>query len=219
MLHVIYHTAYFTNDGAFLSCKELDACFNTIGDEHNYTLAERPQIGCRLLLPKLELNRNISPKYREYLQSKHPDHNLKFASVSEIDDDFGTICELYAIYERYIQDEESGEPYSIEVSIGQSNDVCLHLIAIPTDYDGVYYHTTKWDSVDFECNVKTGDCVHISSNRDVTIFYKDWQINGKWETMEQNSEDDFVYHCRSSLFSFDITISIKRGTWDEDNEK
>ena len=219
MLHVIYHTAYFTNDGAFLSCKELDACFNTIEDEHNYSLAEQPQIGCRLLLPKLELNRNISPKHREYLCSKHPDNNLKFASVSEIDDDFGTICELYAIYERYIQDEESGEPYSIEVSIGQSNDVCLHLFAIPVDYDEVYYHTTKWDSVDFECNVKTGDCVRISSNRDVTIFYKDWQINGKWETMEQNSEDDFVYHCRSSLFSFDITISIKRGTWDEDNEK
>lgn len=67
MLHVIYHTAYFTDNGEFLSCKELDACFNTIGDEHNFTHVEQPQIGCRLLLPKLELNKNISPKHREYL--------------------------------------------------------------------------------------------------------------------------------------------------------
>ena len=95
----------------------------------------------------------------------------------------------------------------------------LFLLVQPVDYDLGDCHLTRWDAVSYEGTtlVKTDDCVHITSKKEVIISYKDFSITGKWETMEQVSKDIFVYHCRNSLFPFDITI--ERYLWNDCGEE
>jgi len=208
MKHVIYRTEYYSNTGAFLRDEENDAYFNTIENDPTIEFEVKPPIGCRLLQPKLVPSR-ISKEQWAVLSTKKPDYQLKYASLYDVDKDRYAI---YAIYERFFEEEESNEVYSLCVSIGSKKELTLYLFVIPVDYDLGDRHTTKWDAVNFDGTtpVKTEDCVHITSNNKVTIFYKDFTIEGEWLSMEQISQYEFVYHCQNSIFPFDITINIER---------
>ena len=216
MKHVIYRTEYYSHAGVLLREEESDAYFNTIENDPTIEFEAKPPIGCRLLQPKLVPSR-ISKEQWAVLSTKKPDYQLKYASLYDIDNEQYAI---YAIYERYFE-EESSEAYSLCVTIGSKREVSLYLTVIPVDYDLVDFHTTKWDAIEYDgiTPIKTGDCVHIASNNKVTIFYKDFTIEGEWESMEQISKCEFVYHCHNSLFHFDITISIERGEWNGDYEE
>ena len=208
MRHVIYRTEYYNSAGELLDDEESDAWFGTMKGDPTVEFEAEPPIGCRLLLPKL-LSSRLSKEQWEILQSKKADHKLKFASLYDVNENQYAI---YAIYERVFEEEESDEEYSLCVSFGSNDEVCLRLFVIPIDYDLGDIHTTRWDAICFEGTtlVKTDDCVHITSKKEVIIFYKDFTIEGKWLSMEQISKHEFVYHCKNSLFPFDITINIER---------
>ena len=217
MRHVIYRTEYFNRAGVLVRAEESDAYFNTMEGDPTLEFETQPPIGCRLLQPKLVPSR-ISAEQWEVLKSKKTDYELKFASLYDVNKDQYAI---YAIYERIFKEEESEEVYSLSVSMGNNDEVCLHLLVLPVDYDLGDCHTTRWDAIEYDgiTPVKKDDCVHITSDKKVTIFYKDFTICGVWDTMEQITKDRFVYHCYNSLFSFDVTINIERDTWDGDYEK
>lgn len=207
MKHVIYSIEFYSGNGTFLREEEIDAYFNTIPEDSSGSQEKVPPIGCRLLQPKLVPSR-LTKEQWEHLCAKKPDYILRYASLYDVDENQYAI---YAIYERMIEGE-SEEVYSLNVSIGKDNEVCLFLLVQPVDYDLGDCHLTRWDAVSYEGTtlVQTDDCVNITSNKKVTIFYKDFTIEGKWLSMEQISKHEFVYHCKNSLFPFDITINIER---------
>ena len=217
MKHVIYRTEYFNRAGELLRDEESDAYFNTIEKDPTINFEAKPPIGCRLLQPKLVPSR-LSKEQWEVLQSKMPDYKLKYASMYDVDENQYAI---HAIYERVFENEESNEVYTLSVSMGSNNEVCLHLLVLPVDYDLGDSHITRWDAVDYDgiTPIKTDDCVHITSNKKVIIFYKDFTIEGEWSSMDQISKYEFVYHCRNSLFPFDISINLQReDSWSDNNE-
>lgn len=216
MRHVIYRTEYFNRAGELLRDEESDAYFNTMDGDPTLEFEAQPPVGCRLLQPKLVPSR-ISAEQWEILKSKKSDYELKFASLYDVDENQYAI---YAIYERVYEDIDSNEVYTLCVSMESNDEVSLHLFVLPIDYDLGDCHTTRWDAIEYDGTtpVKTDDCVHITSDRKVTIFHKDFTIIGKWESMEQISKCEFVYHCHNSLFPFDITISIQRDTCSDNYE-
>ena len=208
MRHVIYRTEYFNRAGELLRDEESDAYFNTMEGDPTLEFEAQPPVGCRLLQPKIVQSR-INKEQWEILKSKKSDYELKYASLYDVDENQYAI---YAIYERIFKDEESEDVYSLSVTMGRNDEVCLHLDVLPIDYDLGDCHITRWDAVRYDgiTPMKTEDCVHITSNKTVTIFYKDFTIEGEWSSMEQISKYEFVYHCCNSIFLFDITINIKR---------
>ena len=217
MRHVIYRTEYFNRAGEFLRDEESDAYFNTMEGDPTLEFEAKPPIGCRLLQPKLVPNR-LSKEQWKVLRSEKSDYELKYASLYDVDENQYAI---YAISERVFKDEESNEVYILSVSMGSNDEVCLHLLVLPIDYDLGDNHITRWDAIDYDgiTPIKTDDCVHIVSDKEVTIFYKDFVIKGKWESMEQISQYEFVYHCRNSLFPFDISINLQReDSWSDNYE-
>ena len=217
MRHIIYRTEYYNRAGELLRDEESDAYFNTMEGDPTLEFEAQPPVGCRLLQPKLVQSR-INKEQWEILKARKSDYELKYASLYDVDEDQYAI---YAIYERIFKEEESDESYSLGVTMGSNDEVCLHLDVIPIDYDLGDCHTTRWDAIEYDgiTPVKTDSCVHIASDKAVTIFYKEFSIVGVWDSMEQISKGEFVYHCHNSLFSFKITINIERYSWDDDYEK
>ena len=87
---------------------------------------------------------------------------------------------------------------------------------IPFDYKLDEEHITRWDEALFEGTdiSRTENYIKIISSpdpaqdRQVIIHHNSWTISGKWETMTQQPDGLFIYHCRNSLLAFDITINI-----------
>lgn len=222
MKHVIYRTEHYSRGGAFLGEEEYDAYFQTLDNDIMMDIAVQPPVGCRLLLPKLVPSR-ISEKQWEKLCSKKPGYQLRYASLYDEDQ---LRYAIYAIYERMVEDDDYLEPYMAHVSIGETGDVTLDMCVVPTDYDLHDIHITKWDAVDSfgETGGSASRGISISAAKDpagdkgVTVFYDDLHISGRWISMEQVSPRLFVYHCRNSLFRFDVSFNIERYPWDGDYE-
>ena len=215
MKHVIYHTAYFDSNGQFLREEEQDAYFNTLPQDELELPDDFPPVGCRLLQPKLVPSR-LSKAQWEYLKAKKPDYELKYASL--VDGENGNYS-LYAIYEKWLGYEKNGEissVYPIAVSFGDKEEVTLEMHVIPFDYQLDDEHITRWDEALFEGTdiSRTENYIKIISSPDpaqdkqVIIHHNSWTISGKWETMTQQPDGLFIYHCRNSLLAFDITINI-----------
>ena len=215
MKHVIYHTDYFDSNGQFLREEEQDAYFNTLPQDELELPEDIPPVGCRLLQPKLVPSR-LSKAQWDYLGAKKPDYELKYASL--VDGENGNYS-LYAIYEKWLGYEKNGEissVYPIAVSFGDKEEVTLEMHVIPFDYQLDDEHITRWDEALFEGTdiSRTENYIKIISSPDpaqdkqVIIHHNSWTISGKWETMTQHPDGLFVYHCRNSLFAFDITINI-----------
>ena len=217
MIHVVYYTEFYDSHGTFLRCEESDAYFNTLPEEASVFPGTVPPVGCRLLLPKLELSR-LTKEQWENLRTKKPEYELKYASLC--DGENGEYS-IYAIFEKWIGNEENGEISEVLpmcVSFGKNDDVTLEMHAIPIDYALIDEHITRWDEALFEGTdiSRTDNYIKIVASPDstkdkqVSIHHDDWTIIGKWETMEQVSKEIFVYHCHNSLFPFKITINIEK---------
>ena len=217
MKHVIYHTDYFDSNGQFLREEEYDAYFNTLPQNELEFPEDIPPVGCRLLQPKLVPSR-LSKAQWEYLRTKKPDYELKYASL--VDGENGNYS-LYAIYEKWLGYEKNGEissVYPVAVSFGDKKEVTLEMHVIPFDYQLEDEHITRWDEALFEGTdiSRTENYIKIISSPDsekdkqVIIHRNDWTLSGKWETMVQQPDGLFVYHCRNSLLAFDITINIEQ---------
>lgn len=216
MKHVIYHTEYYNRNEMFCHREEeCDAYFNIIdGDDADETEAQ-PPIGCRLLQPKL-LASKLSKKQWDNLVAKKPDHTLRYASLYDVDENQYVI---YAIYECVTEEVYDGEGYTAHVSLGENNDIILEMFVIPKDFGlAPGDHVTLWHELDYS-NMdrrETDNWIRISSSknpkkdRKVWISRNGWNILGKWESMEHVSLYEFVYHCRNSLFRFDVTINIEK---------
>lgn len=209
MKHVIYYTEYYDHLGNLLRKEENDAYFNTFPDDKEaLDIAAQPPVGCRLLLPKLLSGKLSEGDWRAFA-AKKPDYQLKYASQYDVDDGFA----IYAIYEQLLDDEEFPEPYMVHVSFGAGNELTLDLCVAPLDYDLGDIHITRWEAVgpdaeDKGISIVAGD--NSTQDRQITIYYEDWTVSGRWETMEQVSKDVFKYHCHNSLFPFTVTINIER---------
>ena len=217
MKHVIYNTAYFDSNGQFLREEEQDAYFNTLPQDELELPDDFPPVGCRLLQPKLVPSR-LSKAQWEYLKAKKPDCELKYASL--VDGENGNYS-LYAIYEKWLGYEKNGEissVYPIAVSFGDKEEVTLEMHVIPFDYQLEDEHITRWDEALFketdisrtENYIKIISSPNPAQDKQVIIHHNSWTISGKWETMTQQPDGLFVYHCRNSLFAFTITINIKQ---------
>lgn len=221
MKHVIYHTDYYDHAGNILRDEEYDAYFNTLPDDDSEDTEKLPPIGYRLLQPKLVPSR-LSNEQWESLIAKQPDYQLRYASLFDTDEGYA----IYAIYERIIEDDELPELYMACVSFGENDDVTLDMCVVPMDYDLGNEHVTKWDEVEAKEGetVKTENCIRIIScadpdkDKQVRVYYGDWTISGKWDTIEQVRPRVFVYHCHNALFRFDVTFNLERDAWDGDYE-
>ena len=154
--------------------------------------------------------------------AKKPDYELRYASLCDGED--GEYS-YYAIYEKWLGNEENGEISEVFpacVSFGKNDDVKLELHVIPFDYSIDDEHITRWDEALFEgTNIsRTDNYIKIvaspvaTKDKQVIVYYNGWTISGRWETMEQASKDLFVYHCRNSVFPFDVSINIEKYSGD-----
>ena len=115
-----------------------------------------------------------------------------------------------------IVEEYDDEECMAHVSFGGSEEVTLDMCVVSENYDLEDEHITKWDEVKAHEGqmVKTENGIRLVSStnpiqdKQVQVFYGGWTISGKWETMTQQPDGLFIYHCRNSLLAFDITINI-----------
>lgn len=210
MKHVIYRTEYFDHSGKVLRTEEYDAFFNTFPDDTEaLDIAAQPPIGCRLLLPKLVAGKLTEEDWLAFA-AKKPGYQLKYASRYDLNADQYAI---YAIYEKLFEDDGPFEPYLVRVLIGGSKDLTLDMCVEPLDYDLGDIHITRWEAIGPDAEGK-GINIVASSNpandREVQVHYGDWTISGRWESMAQIAPFEFVYHCRNSLFRFDVIFNVER---------
>ena len=125
-----------------------------------------------------------------------------------------------------INDCDHREPALVCVSFGEKDDVTLDMCVVKEEYDVGNEHVARWNEVTPQNGeiVKTENGIRIVSgqrsehDKQVCVYYGDWTISGRWETIEQLSPRLFVYHCRNSLFRFDVTFNMERYPWDGNYE-